>query len=552
MAYIVLARKWRPQTFEEVVGQEHITRTLRNAILSKRVAHAYLFAGPRGIGKTTTARLLAKALNCVKGPTVKPCNQCSPCGEITDSISLDVLEIDGASNRGIDDIRSLRENVKFAPSRDRFKVYIIDEVHMLTQEAFNALLKTLEEPPEHVKFIFATTAPHKVLSTILSRCQRFDFKRIAVLDLIRRLKLIAKEEGLKVEEKALFAISRGAEGSMRDALSILDQLASFSSGEKIVEEEVNTILGMVDEERFFDLTKAIIKGDTLSAVKLVDAIISEGKDLRLFCANLIEHFRNMIMTKVGGEAVELVDLPEESIKRLKGEAAHFTFEEIEEAIATVSQAEENLRRSQLGRIPLELAVIKLTRLKPAPNSIEHGEEVASSESKEGIVSPEPRGQNSLSLEKVRKKTTSPEPSGENTLSLEKVREDWPQLLEQVKEKKISAEAFLKEGKPVKVSERIVTVAFPAELSFHKESVERNGVRQIIEGALKEVFAHDLMVHPILSGSKRKEVKISQPESTDKEDERARRLREEPIIKAALDTFGGRIVEVKKKEGGIAE
>lgn len=533
MTYIVLARKWRPQTFEEVVGQEHITRTLRNAILTKKVAHAYLFAGPRGIGKTTTARLLAKALNCVNGPTVKPCNKCSSCQEITDSISLDVLEIDGASNRGIDEIRSLRENVKFAPSRDRFKIYIIDEVHMLTQEAFNALLKTLEEPPEHVKFIFATTLPHKVLLTILSRCQRFDFRRIAVLELMGRLKLIAKEEGLKVEEKALFAMARGAEGSMRDALSILDQLASFSAGEKIVEEEVNAILGMVEEERFLDLTKAMIKGDTLRAVELVDAIIGEGKDPRLFCANLIEHFRNMLMLKVGGEGVELVDLPEDSIKRLKGEAAHFSFEEMEEAIATISQAEENLRRSQLGRIPLELAVIKLTRLKPASNSTEAKREVA------------PSGKNTLSLEKVREESASPEPS---TLSLEKVREGWPQVLERVKEKKISAEAFLKEGSPVKVSEKIVTVAFPGELNFHKENVERNEIRQIIEGALKEVFAHDLIIHPILSGSKRKEAKISQPGSADKEDELTSRLKEEPIIKAALDTFGGRIVEVKKKEG----
>lgn len=524
MVYIVLARKWRPQTFEELVGQEHITRTLRNAILTKRVAHAYLFTGPRGIGKTTTARLLAKALNCVKGPTAKPCNQCSPCQEITDSASLDVLEIDGASNRGIEEIRSLRENVKFATSRDRFKVYIIDEVHMLTPPAFNALLKTLEEPPEHVKFIFATTTPHRVLPTILSRCQRFDFHRIRILDLVGKLKLIAKEEGLKVEEKALFAMARGAEGSMRDALSILDQLISFSAGEKITEAQVNAILGLVNEERFFDLTKAMLKGDTLKAVKLVDTIISEGKDLRLFCTNLIEHFRNMIMLGVGGEGVELVDLPEDSLKRLKSEAGQFTYEEIEEAIQTISQAENNLRRSQLGRIPLELAVIKLTSLKPNPQS---------TETKEKNVSPEPK---------------NPQPKEENPLSLEKVKEDWPQVLERVKEKKISAEAFLKEGEPVKVSQKIVTVSFPPEFNFHKESVEKNEIRQVIEGALKEVFLHHLMLQPILSGPRRKKPRISEPESTNKEDEPATRLKEEPIIKEALDTFGGRIVEVKKKEG----
>ena len=537
MSYLVLARKWRPRLFEEVVGQEHVTRTLTNAIRQKRIAHACLFAGPRGIGKTTTARLLAKALNCEKGPTAKPCNRCSSCQEIARSSSLDVLEIDGASNRGIDEIRSLRENVKFAPSRDRFKVYIVDEVHMLTPEAFNALLKTLEEPPEHVKFIFATTAPHQVLPTILSRCQRFDFKRIPVPDLIKQLKLIAGEEKLKVEEKAFFAIARGVEGSMRDALSLLDQLISFSEG-KIRVEDVNAVLGMVDEEIFFALVEAMIKEDTLSGIRLIDTVIGQGKDLRLFSTNLIEHFRNMMMLKVGGEAIELVDLPKDSLKRLKGQAGHFHLQEIEEAINILSRTAEALKWTESGRIPLELAVIKLTKVKTVPAIPEAVGEEEKPPQREPIPASGTVPENS-----------SPKKNDGNALSLEKVKEEWPRVLERIKEKKITAEAYLREGEPTKVSEKMLTVAFPTEFSFHKESVERNETRRVIEGVLRDVFQHDLIIHPILERSPAPgRRKTAQAEAQGGEDELTGLLDKEPIIKIALDTFGARIVEVKKKEG----
>jgi DNA polymerase-3 subunit gamma/tau len=258
MPYTVFALKWRPKNFDEIIGQDHIVATLKNAIQKNRLAHAYLFAGPRGVGKTSTARILAKALNCKSGPAVNPCLECPSCIEISAGRSLDVIEIDGASNRGIDEIRVLRENVKFSPASGRFKVYIIDEVHMLTTEAFNALLKTLEEPPEFVKFIFATTQPHKVISTILSRCQRFDFRRIPAMEISAQLERIACAERIEVDKEVLFTVAKASDGSLRDAESILDQLISFSR-EKISLKEVVSVLGLVEQDALFAITEKIIQ-----------------------------------------------------------------------------------------------------------------------------------------------------------------------------------------------------------------------------------------------------------------------------------------------------
>jgi DNA polymerase-3 subunit gamma/tau len=421
---------------------------------------------------------------------------------------------------------------------------------MLTQEAFNALLKTLEEPPEHVKFIFATTAPYKVLPTIISRCQRFDFKRIAVPDLIEKLKLITKEEKLKVEEKAFFAIARGVEGSMRDALSLLDQLISFSEG-NIREEEVNAVLGMVDEEILFALVEAIVKEDTLSSLKLVDKVISQGKDLRLFSTNLIQHFRNMMMLRVGGEAAGLVELPEDSIKRMKTHCNHFSLEEIEEAMNTLSQTAEALRWTESARIPLELAVIKLTKMKTVP-AIPAGDpeknpsqEVPAPVTIRKVV-PEKNPPGNEPVSGTAPENSPAEKGSGETLSLEKVKEQWSRVLECIKEKKITAEAFLREGEPTKVSEKILTVTFPPAFNFHKEVVEKNETRRVIEGVLRDVFRHDLMIHPVLDrSSSPPENNSVQTGAKNGEDELNRILDKEPVMKAALDTFGAKVVEVKK-------
>src|SRR5271170_7168862 len=360
MSYLVLARKYRPQSFEELVGQAHITDLLRKSIESGRIAHAFLFCGPRGIGKTSCARILAKSLNCQNGPTLTPCGECSACLEIANGNSFDVIEIDGASNRGIDEIRTLRENVKFAPSYGRYKIYIIDEVHMLTNDAFNALLKTLEEPPEHVKFIFATTEVHKVPATILSRCQRFDFKRIQVEIIMDNLKNICGKEDLKANEEALFAIAKASQGSMRDALSVLDQLSALND-KGIDSADVFSMLGMVEIEFLFDLADALIARNCVKSLDVFNQIIERGKDIKQLGKDLTEHFRHLMIVKVGGVSLNgLIDYPAGVKQRLALQAEKITIAGILKAIELFIEAQETAKVMETLRMPLEVAFAKLT------------------------------------------------------------------------------------------------------------------------------------------------------------------------------------------------
>jgi DNA polymerase-3 subunit gamma/tau len=564
MSYIVFARKYRPQTFDDVIGQSHITTTLKNAIAQSRVAHAYIFAGPRGVGKTTTARIFAKALNCDKGPTAKPCNKCLSCAEITGGSSLDILEIDGASNRGIEEIRSLRENVKFAPSKGRFKIYIIDEVHMLTPEAFNALLKTLEEPPPHVKFIFATTSPHKVPATILSRCQRFDFRRLATRDILGNLKTIVKDEKLNVKDDALDMIAKYGDGSMRNAQVILDQITSFSQG-KVGVEDVTKILGVVDDEILFGISGAMKDRDAALALSIIDRLVNEGKDVVQVVLGLIEHFRNISVAKISPEADALIDAGPDKVALYRAEAERFTIEEMLYAIYTLSNTIDFIRKSTLARIPFEAALVKLTHVPsviPLPDIVSRMESMQkniapsahpssgpanslkAANKPEAPREPEDPGAPYLPAEESAasdKTAHSPAPkAGVAAPDLEEMTACWAKVVNYIRPKKISIASYLQEGYPASIDGGVLTLGFPRECQFHKDVLESLENKRIIEDAVREVTGLDLKVSLAIvepagsdSGMGTQDADGELPVAGGAEDS-------DPIVKAALSIFSGKI------------
>lgn len=358
MTYEVLARKWRPQTFEDVIAQEQVSRTLVGAIERDRVAHAYLFSGPRGVGKTSMARIMAKALNCQAGPTAQLCDQCSSCRQITAGSSVDVLEIDGASNRGIDSVRELRENVKYLPAGSRYRIYIIDEVHMLTPEAFNALLKTLEEPPAHIKFIMATTEPHKVPLTILSRCQHFDFRRVPESLILERLKRICTQEGFQVDDPALGLIAREAGGSVRDAESLLDQAVSFS-GPALTLQGLEQFLGVIDERIFFDILEKVSAKDGAGLFQLVAKIYDQGVALEKFWERLIGQLRDLIAIKLGEVEPGVVATTFDRDEELARQAEQFDLETLRRMWELLINSEYLIKRSASQRATLEMVLIKM-------------------------------------------------------------------------------------------------------------------------------------------------------------------------------------------------
>ena len=534
MSYLVFARKWRPQNFDEVIGQEHIATTLKNAISLERVAHAYLFSGPRGIGKTSTARILAKALNCEKGPRPNPCNACEACHEISEGRSLDVMEIDGASNRGIEQIRQLRENVKFSPAKSRFKVYIIDEVHQITTDGFNALLKTLEEPPAHVKFIFATTQAYKVLPTILSRCQRFDFKPLSSFSIIDKLKRIVKEEKLDVTEEALAYIARSSAGSMRDAESILDQLASFCQG-KVKLETVTQVLGMVDLEAFREISQKIIERKTPEALALIEKIINEGKDLSRFVAGLMEHFRNILITKIVSEnnVHNLIDLPGEHIVRISEQGRSLSLEDIFYIFNVLVRAQENLRRALSSRLILEMAIVRLTQRENLASLEEIlarltkiEQNLGKAKIPENPVKLEAPQNPCESLPAETSEVTKENLASSTELAPKGLNENWSDLLEAIRQEKMFVASFLELGQILGLEDKILTIGFPEKHNFHKENLEQPENKRLIEAKAKEVFGHDLKIKFILDKNLQEQPK---KEFT------------EPIIQSALKVFQGRII-----------
>ena len=367
MEFQVSARKYRPTTFEEVMGQSHVVQTLSNAIARKRVAHAYVFSGMRGVGKTTVARILAKSLNCEKGPTSEPCRTCPSCVEITRGNSVDVIEIDGASNTGVDDVRELRENVKFAPFHGSYRVYIIDEVHMLSNSAFNALLKILEEPPSHAVFIFATTEVHKIPATILSRCQHFTFRRISRLEIISQLRHVATQTGVTVEDRSLSVLARTSEGSMRDALSLLDQAVSFG-GDKLLHEDLEALIGSVPEELVRQMIEAILAHQASQAMTLIGEVVDQGFDVRVYCRAILERIRNLLVACVvpsHQQVQSLLELGEEEGGQIIEQATNLTEPYLQEIFAIVSRTEDSLRGSSHPRFLIEAAVVRAALLDPS-------------------------------------------------------------------------------------------------------------------------------------------------------------------------------------------
>jgi len=520
MSYLVLALKWRPKNFDEIVGQAHVVSVLKNAILKDRLAHAYIFAGPRGVGKTTTARVLAKALNCKNSPTVTPCGICPSCKEIARGNSLDVLEIDGASNRGIDEIRALRENVKFAPVAGKYKIYIIDEVHQITNDGFNALLKTLEEPPDFVKFIFATTHPHKVPPTILSRCQRLDFRRIPVKEIVAQLKRISESEKINIEDGVLFTIAKASDGSLRDAESILDQLVSFGEG-KISRQDAISVLGLVEEEALFEIADKIAAKDAQGTLDVLDRILSQGKDAEVFLNNLIEHFRNLMITKISAKDLQLLDLPFETIDKLAQQARAFTLEEIFASFNVLTNALELSRRLDLQRIPLEISLVKLIHGKkpvslPQPNAninINSSKNDQSSDGQKKDIAP-------VSDNKVIEEARS---GGKTEISLEALKDSWSAIIEAVSKTKIYVGNYLGEGVIHSVESGVVTVAFPQNCSLHKELLEKKENRALIERIIKDISGVSLRVNFVLNKDYVKEEKP-------------------PEYKTTLEFFNGRLVK----------
>jgi DNA polymerase-3 subunit gamma/tau len=358
MSYQVIARKWRPQSFSEVVGQRHVTRTLENALRDGRVAHAYIFSGARGVGKTTTARILAKALNCARGPSTEPCNQCDSCREISVGSSLDVIEIDAASNRGIDQIRELREMVRYAPASSRYKIVILDEAHQLTEEASNALLKTLEEPPEKVTFVLATTQPENLVETIRSRAQHFHFRALSFAEIYKAVERIAREEQIRIESNAVAVIARSAEGSLRDALSMLEQAIAYC-GTNLTDAQVRELLGVVPEEVLDELVEAIATQSSERALELVHALIAEGQNLQHFCREALRHFRNLLVVRVCGADSELLAAPASERERLSKAAGRFTEEDLTRFFQILLATDDDLRRKPDPRLHLEMGLLRL-------------------------------------------------------------------------------------------------------------------------------------------------------------------------------------------------
>jgi DNA polymerase III subunit gamma/tau len=558
VSYQVFARKYRPQTFDDLVGQTHVTRTLKNAVEQNRLAHAYLFVGPRGIGKTSTARILAKALNCVNGPTVSPCGVCDSCKEITAGNSLDVLEIDGASNNGVEQVRELRDNVRYAPSKGHFKIYIIDEVHMLTSAAFNALLKTLEEPPPHVKFIFATTEPQKVLPTILSRCQRFDLHRIPANLIAQHLQFIAGKENIALDPAAAHAIAKGADGGLRDAESMLDQLVAFC-GDKIAEPDVLSVFGFTSEQTVAQFTENILRGQTPEALELLHAEADSGKDMMKLMSDLISYLRDLLVGKVKPEALA-DDLNPDLQKSLEAQAGMIETDRLLELIDQFAAAEGRMKWAPNKRLHFEVAVIKAIQTLSQVTLSEVIENLAAlrdgkSPSIAGIADPGPRAAKQKPLApptaQPAPKVAPPTPAGVTdpgysapapiASSLIDHVDVWQKTVEKVRTTRRLIAGWVEAGKALGIEGRFLIVGFPPEQKAVMESLSIPKTREYVEAIVKEITNQDWRIKFVVKEG----LAVAAPAepATPKKPETQATFKDDPLIREALEIFKGEIKTV---------
>ena len=552
--YEVFARKYRPKTFDEVVGQDHVVRTLKNAIANDRLAQAYLFVGPRGIGKTTIARLVAKALNCEKGPTPTPCGKCDACREIAEDRSLDVIEIDGASNNSVDQIRELIDNSRYIPARAKYKIYLIDEVHMLSKAAFNALLKTLEEPPKHVKFIFATTEPDKVLPTILSRCQRFDLRRIPAPDIVKHLRFIAGKEKLDLPEDAAFAVARGAQGGLHDAESMLDQLVAFC-GPKITAEDVRGVFGFTSPESVAAMADAILRRDTPAALAKLNADVAAGRDLLRLLGDLISHFRNVLVCQVDPAALE--DDHDENSRRVFAEQANrIDSRRLLDLIDLFAASESRLKWAPDKKLHFEIALIKAVQSlgqASLDDVIETLSEIRAGKSPSaGPAKPAARAV-SRAAETPPGPTvaraaapSAPASDASTALPAGTAAELWQRVVGDVRSSRPLIRSWLESGRPIALEGNMLTVGFNPKHRIVIESLSTGSNRQFLEDSLarnagrpvrlKMEMRDDVPESPAADSS-------AGPSTTESADP-LERFRNDPLIRQALDIFEAEIVSAQ--------